>query len=175
MEMWEAEIEYWRRRMNDTHIHLSDDELEAIDRFLTPDEIAQVMKRKGELESENEWILNGDRQNRISQKSVHLVQLIKNIVDARDIHLKIMKKYMGLYSEHRHWIVKEMDVALQFFNEMPAEEKKFWKPPVMGGPDGKWMEQLPEGPLDRWTVVRPSVISPFAKAILELLERKLKA
>jgi hypothetical protein len=108
-----------------------------------------------------------------TEASDNLRTSIQNVALMSEIHGKLMDYHRAKYMEHRSYIVTEMMKTLKLYNALSADQQRFWLPPVMDE-DGKWMELVPQGPIYRWTALRPELLSPLAIAILETLERKLK-
>lgn len=166
--LWTAHLDYWIEELSQPGRPITQADLDELKGLLSVQEQRQANARAGELEAEMANQLDDLGQQAPSELSETLKTLINNIRYTASIHLPISRKHLAKAEEHQHYINKDVEKAVEFYEAMPPDEKRFWD--VEKDKDGDW-NHYPRL-VDKWSAIRPDLISPRARALLEMLERK---
>lgn len=168
-DLWTAQLDYWIETLSQPGRPTTQADLDELKSLLSVREQKQANARADELEAEMAELLDGYGQLEPSELSDNLESLIQNIAHVQSIHWPLANKAFEKYKMHMDRIFAEIAEARKFYDALPLDEQRFWSPTV--DDEGNWTARRPRR-LDKWSAVRPDLISPRARALLELLERK---
>jgi len=169
-DLWTAHLDHWIEELSRPGRPITRTDIDELKGLLSVREQDQANARANELETEMAEHLDGCGQLEPSELSDKLETLIKNIGYTQSVHLPLANKAFSKYETHMNRIFADVAEARSFYNALPSEEKRFWTCPSVDD-QGNWTGTRPQQ-VDKWSAVRPDLVSPRARALLEILERK---